>query len=353
MPIFKGSSSKSSPKKAITYILDNKKASLVDSFYLDDCRSYAEQFQETAKLWDKAKNKDSRKYYHFKLSFDVADNQRGLTSQKVMDMARELTIKSFPSSECVLAVHTDTEHLHAHIIVNSVCFDNGKMLQISPQKYTKLKDLANTISERHGFSTVDFRKPSKIRQSTAERQIIAKGKTSWKEELREVIDLAKRETYNIVDFEKYLNKYGITLTRNTSKSISYLHPDKKQAIRGERLGADYTKGAILNEFNKQRNRSSSWKQTGTVSTERVRINSDNNSTTDGNQRTIDIIDELERRKQKTSSNDRATELTNIEVERRKREQSQQDYELQQVEQRKTRLAEETPPKRTRKQDFSL
>lgn len=208
-----------------------------------------------------------------------------------MEMTEKLVDKCFPNSECVMSVHTDKEHLHSHIIVNSVCFNTGKMLQISPQKYTRMKDYANQISEQYGFSVVDFRKPSKVRQSTAERQIISKGGTSWKEELREVIDLAKRNTSNMVDFEKFLNNYGVTLSRNTEKSISYLHPEKKQAIRGERLGADYTKGAILNEFNQQRNRSSSWEQTGTVSTERKRTSENDNSTTNGNQQTIDISNE--------------------------------------------------------------
>ena len=346
MPIFKGNGCKSSPKKALEYILDDKKAELVQSRFLDDSRSYAEQFKETANLWEKAQTSESRKYYHFKLAFDIADNQKGLTPQKVMEMTEKLVDKCFPTSECVMSVHTDKEHLHSHIIVNSVCFDTGKMLQISPQKYTRMKDYANEISKQYGFSTVDFRKPSKVRQSTAEYQIIVKGGISWKEELREVIDLAKRETSNMVDFEKYLNNYGITLTRNTEKSISYLHPEKKQAIRGERLGADYTKGAILNEFNQQRNRSSSWEQTGTIST-------DNGSTANENRRTINISNELERRKQKTLSNDRATELTNIEVERRKREQSQQDYEYRQLEQRKSQFKEEHHSINRRKKDFSL
>lgn len=346
MPIFKGNGCKSSPKKAIEYILDDNKSELVQSRYLDDSRSYVEQFKETANLWEKVQTSDSRKYYHFKLAFDIADNQKGLTPQKVMEITEKLVDKCFPNSECVMSVHTDKEHLHSHIIMNSVCFDTGKMLQISPQKYTRMKDYANQISEQYGFSTVDFRKPSKVRQSTAERQIISKGGTSWKEELREVIDLAKRNTSNMMDFEKFLNKYGITLSRNTEKSISYLHPEKKQAIRGERLGADYTKGAILNEFNQQRNRSSSWEQTGTVSTERKRTSRNDNSTTDGNRQTIDISDEFERRKQ-------TTELTNIEIERREREQSQQDYERKQTQQRKPKIENEYPTVKRRKNDISL
>ena len=346
MPIFKGNGCKSSPKKAIEYILDDKKAELVQSKYLDDSRSYVEQFKETANLWEKAQTSESRKYYHFKLAFDIADNQKGLTPQKVMEMTEKLVDKCFPNSECVMSVHTDKEHLHSHIIVNSVCFDTGKMLQISPQKYTRMKDYANQISEQYGFSVVDFRKPSKVRQSTAERQIISKGGTSWKEELREVIDLAKRNTSNMMDFEKFLNKYGITLSRNTEKSISYLHPEKKQAIRGERLGADYTKGAILNEFNQQRNRRSSWKQTGTVSTERKRTSENDNSTTNGSQQTIDISNEFERRKQ-------TTELTNIEIERREQEQSQQDYERKQNQQRKLQIENEYLPVKRRKNNISL
>lgn len=346
MPIFKGNGCKSSPKKAIEYILDDKKAELVQSKYLDDSRSYVEQFKETANLWEKAQTSESRKYYHFKLAFDIADNQKGLTPQKVMEMTEKLVDKCFPNSECVMSVHTDKEHLHSHIIVNSVCFDTGKMLQISPQKYTRMKDYANQISEQYGFSVVDFRKPSKVRQSTAERQIISKGGTSWKEELREVIDLAKRNTSNMVDFENFLNNYGVTLSRNTEKSISYLHPEKKQAIRGERLGADYTKGAILNEFNQQRNRSSSWEQTGTVSTERKRTSENDNSTTNGNQQTIDISNEFERRKQ-------TTELTNIEIERREQEQSQQDYERKQNQQRKLQIENEYLPVKRRKNNISL
>lgn len=332
MPIFKGNGCKSSPKKAIAYILDDKKTVLVETRYLDDSRSYVQQFKETANLWEKAQTSESRKYYHFKLAFDIADNQKGLTPQKVMEMTEKLVDKWFPNSECVMSVHTDKEHLHSHIIVNSVCFDTGKMLQISPQKYTRMKDYANEISEQYGFSTVDFRKPSKVRQSTAEYQIIAKGGTSWKEELREVIDNAKRETSNIVDFEKYLNKYGIILTRNTEKTISYLHPEKKQAIRGERLGADYTKGAILDEFSKQRNRSSSWKQTGTISEERGRTSTSSGSTTDRNSRIISIGNEIERRE---------------------REKSQQDYQRRQSELRKLELEEQHQPIKRKKHDVSL
>ena len=74
MPLFKGCGCKGKPAKAIDYITDEKKAAIVTSYALDDNRDYARQFAETAKLFGKAQKYDSRKYYHFKHSFDPKDN---------------------------------------------------------------------------------------------------------------------------------------------------------------------------------------------------------------------------------------------------------------------------------------
>ena len=74
MPLFKGCGCKGKPAKAIDYITDEKKAAILTSYALDDNRDYARQFAETAKLFGKAQKYDSRKYYHFKHSFDPKDN---------------------------------------------------------------------------------------------------------------------------------------------------------------------------------------------------------------------------------------------------------------------------------------
>ena len=114
-----------------------------------------------------------------------------------------------------------------------------------------MKDIANDLGHQMVFSVLDFRKPAKDRITSAERHIELKGGTSWKQELREVITLAKAETTTIQDFEAYLGEYGVTLTRNTDRTIAYKHPKKDQAIRGERLGDAYTKGAIIHELTKK------------------------------------------------------------------------------------------------------
>ena len=237
MPLFKGCGCKAKPGKAIDYITDEKKAAIVTSYALDDNRDYARQFAETAQLFHKAQRYDSRKYYHFKHSFDPKDN---ISPAEAHRLTEELAQQAFPDNEYIIATHTDKHHVHCHIIVNSVSFVNGKMLHYSNSDYAKLKDLSNEIAAKYGYSTLDFRKPSADRIKSEERHIVLKGGTSWKEELREVIAEALKLCNNMTEFEKHLTKYGVTIARNTAKTISFLHPQKKKPIRGSKLGKAYT-----------------------------------------------------------------------------------------------------------------
>lgn len=243
MPLLKGQGCKSTPGKAIQYITDEKKAEMVSSQNLDDSRSYAQQFRETARLYGKGDKFDERKYYHFKLSCDRAD---GVSAADHHEYAEALAEKLFPGYECVIATHTDTDTVHSHIIVNAVSFETGQKLHCNNRLYGRWKDVANDLGAERGFTTLDFRKPAKERITTQERLVELKGGTSWKEELREVIQLAKMKAQTMPEFEEYLKEYGVELTRNTEKTIAYRHPKKTKAIRGEKLGSDYTKGAVIN-----------------------------------------------------------------------------------------------------------
>lgn len=251
MPLFKGQGCKSTPNSAIAYITNEKKAAYVSSQNLDDSRDYAEQFKETAMIYGKGTDFDERKYYSFKLSCDRADN---VSASAHHEYAEAIAQRLFPNHECVIATHTDTNTVHSHIIVNAVNFENGKKLNIRNKEYGQMKDLANEMGVERGFTPIDFRHLAKDRVPSKERWVMLKGGTSWKEELREVIAEAKMQTTNMVDFEKHLNNYGVTLTRNTDKTIAFKHPQKEKAIRGEKLGFDYTKGAILHELSQSADR---------------------------------------------------------------------------------------------------
>ncbi|HCH92891.1 MAG TPA: hypothetical protein DE061_04335 [Clostridiales bacterium] len=248
MPLFKCTSSKSTPRKAISYITDPNKAEFVSVRNLFEDEDYASQFNETTKRFGKCAGYDERKYYHIKLSCARQDNVSPQTAQKY---AEEMAALLFYNHECVIATHTDTKTVHSHIIVNAVDSITGKKLHINSDEYGRMKDEANRIGKKYGFSELNWRKGAKHRRTSEEKHIILKCGTSWKEELREVIQEGITVSHSEKEFITYLQtNYGVEITRN-GKDFSYLHPQKKKAIRGERLGTNYTKSEVLKRIGEQ------------------------------------------------------------------------------------------------------
>ena len=250
MPLLKCSASKAKPKNGISYITNPKKVAYVSSRNLFEDEDYAEQFEQTAKRFGKGDKFNERKYYHFKLSCARSDN---VTAQQAHLYAEEVAEKLFNDCECVIATHTDTQTMHSHIIVNAVHPITGKKLQFSQKDYVAMKDEVNRMGKKYGFTETEFRKRGKNSRTATERKIMLKGGTSWKEELREVIAEAIKNSTTPDKFKEYLQKcYGVKITRD-GKDYSYLHPEKQKPIRGEKLGTNYTKSEVIRKIGKQNN----------------------------------------------------------------------------------------------------
>ena len=259
MPLFKCSASKAKPKNGIAYVTDEKKAKIVTVRNLFEDEDYAKQFEETASRFGKGDKFDERKYYHCKLSCARQDN---VSPEKAHAYAEELVAKLFQNYECVIATHTDTQTVHSHIIINAVDPITGKKLQFNKQDYVKMKDEVNAIGRKYGFTETEFRKRGKNSRTAAEKKIILKGGTSWKEELREVIVEAVKKTKSPEAFKKYLDEcYGVKIMRD-GKDYSYLHPEKQKPVRGAKLGENYTKTEVIKRIGEQNYRQKSGAYTG-------------------------------------------------------------------------------------------
>lgn len=248
MPLLKCKASKSKPNKVINYITRKDKAEFVSSINLSDTKPYTRQFRETCEVFGKNKRFHDRKYYHFKLSADPKDN---ISPESHHKYALELANKLFPNHECVVATHVDTNVVHSHIVINSIDIEKGKKIRISPNDYAKMKDMANTLGLSYDMTPIDYTKPAEIKIDQKEIYVELKGGTSWKKELREVIDFALKHSSNMETFEKYLNHYGVEIVRNSGNTISYKHPYAKKAIRGQRLGDKYSRKEILRELDER------------------------------------------------------------------------------------------------------
>jgi len=273
MPLFKGTASKATPKKAIEYITKPDKAVIVSSLSMDDSRNYAKQFKETCELYSKGNRHNERKYYHFKLSCNPTDNP---TPQQSHELAEKLAQELFSAHECVIATHTDSDVIHSHILINAVSFETGKKFHMNNKEYEDCKDLADVLGIEMGFTPLYWREKVSERYERMDADVATESKTlsnaeinivkrdtegtaSWKDALRQAIDEAKLHCINRVAFEKYLHDtFGVIMTRNTKKTVSFVHPaiGEKYAIRGAKLGNDYTATSIDEALLKNRERSS-------------------------------------------------------------------------------------------------
>lgn len=258
MAIVKIKASKATPEKAIAYVTDENKAGAVRTRWLDPSRDFAEQFREEAIMWGKPWRPDDRKYYHLKLSFHPSDwvkNGGTLSEDEALDIGMGLVIEFFREHSCVLATHTDTEHLHVHGIINAVSLTNGSMIDMRNELYRKFKDRVQEICEKRGLHALDWREATieararerqgglPISESFAELDLRNRGQVVWKDELRAVIDDAATTCTSMEEFTERLLLNEVVITRITGNTISYKLRDHR-VCRGDGLGADYTLAAI-------------------------------------------------------------------------------------------------------------
>lgn len=98
MPLFKGVAGKAKPNKAIAYITREDKARFIDvqNLFIDE--DYAKQFRQTAARFGKGTERGERKYYHFKLSPDRADNADTFMVQEYAKACAEKCLKAASAS---------------------------------------------------------------------------------------------------------------------------------------------------------------------------------------------------------------------------------------------------------------
>jgi len=251
-----------------------------------DCNpEYAKsQFATTRELHGKTGGIQA---HHIIQSFKPGEVTPGVANQ----LGKELAEKVAKGHECVVYTHADKDHIHNHIVINSVNHENGKKLHLHGQQaIDKVRGLSDELCKERGLSVV--KEPtSKVRYTLAEQGILERGETSWKDEIRQAIDYEKVHSKSYKDFKHNLTeKYGIEV-KERGKHISYKHPDYKKFVRGKTLGLDYERGTIEHGFSRQIESSKERGNTDLSSTKGAELERAR-ELADGNQRTQQAHAEL-------------------------------------------------------------
>lgn len=131
-----------------------------------------------------------------------------VTAEQCNQLGLELAEKVAPNHQVAVYTHIDKDHYHNHIVINSVDLETGKKYQSNKKQRDRVKQENDNICREHGLS-VPERDTAKLRYTQAEKALIDKDKYSWKDELREQIEMAKAHTSNLESFSEHLARKGI------------------------------------------------------------------------------------------------------------------------------------------------
>lgn len=73
-------------------------------------------------------------YYHMIQSFRPGE----ITPELALEIAKEFASEHLPGYQTVIGVHVDKEHIHAHILFNSVNADTGEKYHSNAQSYRRV-----------------------------------------------------------------------------------------------------------------------------------------------------------------------------------------------------------------------
>ncbi|MCF2132209.1 relaxase/mobilization nuclease domain-containing protein, partial [Strepomyces sp. STD 3.1] len=198
------------------------------------------QMKATRELWGK---NDGIQAHHVIQSFKPGEVTSEMANQIGQDLVKEIA-KGY---ETVVYTHTDKDHIHNHIVINSVNYEDGKKYHASNESLYHIREVNDRLCQEYGLSIVQ-EKNGPTRYTLAEKALLEKGEVSWKDEIRQVIDLEKTSSTSYEDFKRNLTeKYGIEV-RDRGKNITFTHPDNGRKVRGSTLGNAYEKGMLENEF---------------------------------------------------------------------------------------------------------
>ncbi|HCG2415572.1 relaxase/mobilization nuclease domain-containing protein (plasmid) [Staphylococcus epidermidis] len=172
-----------------------------------------------------------------------------VTPEQCNQLGLELAEKIAPNHQVAIYTHTDKEHVHNHIVINSIDLETGRKYQSNKQQRDLVKQANDDICREHGLS-VPERDTAKLRYTQAEKSLIEKDQYSWKDDLREKIEHAKEHTSDFKSFSEYLKESGIEF-KVRGKNVSYKPENVNKWVRGKTLGQDYDKGALEYEFERR------------------------------------------------------------------------------------------------------
>ena len=75
-----------------------------------------------------------------------------------LNLEKSLQKKWFSGFQTLVAVHKDKEHIHCHLVTNSVSYEDGRKLHNTKKDLECMKQLTNQMCRERGLTIAEKRK---------------------------------------------------------------------------------------------------------------------------------------------------------------------------------------------------
>ena len=213
-------------------------------------RSAYDDFLNTKLLYHKD---GGRMFYHLVQSFPSGAE---VDPDKAHAAALKLA-EQFKDHEALVCTHTDRDHIHSHLIINSVNFETGCKLHVDGDTIQQLKMANDQICSELGLPVFEPPRERKAKPMSSREYRVAEKRNSWKYRLINAIDDCMNYAGSKEEFIKLMGEYRITPKdkcgigvrwEDTRKNITYTLPSGMKC-RDDRLHEEkYLKENMEHEF---------------------------------------------------------------------------------------------------------
>ena len=215
-------------------------------------------FLEEKKMW----NKDTGRMYAHNIISWHKDEQ--ITPEQAFEFGKEFAEKWFSGFQTLVAVHKDKNHIHCHLVTNSVSYEDGRKLHNTKKDLECMKQLTNQMCRERGLTIAE--KGKHFDGSEIEKgEVIAWNKDKYnlfRQQVRDsfVADCAMavlKALENCISKEKFIEKmkqfgWNVNWTEKR-KHITFQNQEGKK-VRDSNLSKtfhlDISKEDLENEFDR-------------------------------------------------------------------------------------------------------
>lgn len=228
-------------KRSLDYVMNPEKTQDGRLVGAINCQADAafEQMKETKRKFGKV---DKRQGYHIILSFKENEVNPDTAFEITQRFVEEYLGNSY---EAVYVVHDNTEHVHSHIVFNSVSFVDGKKYRYEKGDWAKyIQPITNRLCEEYGLSIIDVDDGSKEKQheSYKDWSEYREGSFVWADMIKRDLDACILQAGDYQQFLDLLSDKGYTIKQG--KYLAVKPQGMTRFRRCKTLGDMYSDEAI-------------------------------------------------------------------------------------------------------------